>query len=397
MKKVLGYTNVWSVTAGETINVMVSTYGVDRFRADLVRVICGDDEPSHGIYLEEHVEAPFSGEYPGREQPIDVGSYALVSSSPYLDVVESFTVQSWIWPTTPGRGEQGRITRWQDNPACGFALLIDDTGALALRSGDGNGNIAEVSTGIALAPRRWYLVSGSYDAANKVLHVSQQPNGSSLETHQHASETTTVEIGAIATADASLLFAALPAMLSTGRVASKCHFNGKMDAPRLSADVLSAAEVSALAHNARPDGDNPHLVGAWDFSRDIGTDTVSDVSLHGLQGRTVNLPSRGCKGYNWSAREHNWSHAPLEYGAIHFHDDDLYDAGWETDFDYQVPVDLHSGVYAVRLRAEDDEWYVTFFVRPPRGTTTAKLAFLASTATYMAYSNYQWTLHQRDS
>ena len=46
-------------------------------------------------------------------------------------------------------------------------------------------------------------------------------------------------------------------------------------------------------------------------------------------------------------------------------------------------------------RADDDEWHVTFFVRPPRGTATSKLAFLASTVTYMAYSNYQWTLHQR--
>ena len=45
-----------------------------------------------------------------------------------------------------------------------------------------------------------------------------------------------------------------------------------------------------------------------------------------------------------------------------------YDAGWETDFEYVVPDDLRSGVYAVRLTADDDEWYVTFFVRPPRGT-----------------------------
>jgi N,N-dimethylformamidase len=133
------------------------------------------------------------------------------------------------------------------------------------------------------------------------------------------------------------------------------------------------------------------VIAAWDFSREIGGVNVIDAGPNGLHGRAVNLPSRAVKGFNWSGNEQNWRHAPLEYGAIHFHDDDLYDAEWETDFTYEIPGDLRSGVYAVRLQADDDEWYVTFFVRPPRGTTTAKTAFLASTATYMAYSNIQWT------
>ena len=167
MKKVLGYTNVWSVTPGETISVMVSTYGPERYRADLVRVICGDDDPDHQIYRDEEIEAPFAGEYPGRGQPIDAGSYALVPNSPSLEVLESFTVQAWVWPTTPGRGEQALITRWRDDPGAGFALLIDDTGALAMRVGNGNGDTAEINTGEPLAARRWYLVSGSYDAVTK--------------------------------------------------------------------------------------------------------------------------------------------------------------------------------------------------------------------------------------
>ena len=52
MKKILGYTDVWSVAPGGTVNVKVSTYGPERYRADLVRVICGDDDPDHGIFLE---------------------------------------------------------------------------------------------------------------------------------------------------------------------------------------------------------------------------------------------------------------------------------------------------------------------------------------------------------
>lgn len=395
MKKIVGYTNVWGIAPGEKLNVMVSTYGPERYRADLVRIICGDDDPGHDIYREEEIEAPFNGEYPGRLQPIDAGSYTVVPNYPELSALESFTVQAWIWPTTPDKGEQGLITRWQGDPALGFALLIDDTGALAMRVGDGDGNIAEINTGEPLALRRWYLVSGSYDALTGEINVCQEPINSSHENLKVASVTSQAKLNTLAKSDSPLMFAAFPMTLSTGKPGSQCHYNGKMDRPRLMAGVLSAAERSAMAWDALPHERNAHVVGAWDFSRDIGGGAITDVSPNGLHGNTVNLPSRGCKGYNWTGTEQNWNHAPQEYGAIHFHDDDLYDAGWETDFEYVVPSDLRSGVYAVRLNTDDDEWYVTFFVRPPRGTTTSKLAFLASTATYMAYSNYQWHLHER--
>ena len=397
MKKILGYTNVWSVTPGQTINVMVSTYGPARYRADLIRVICGDDAPDHDIYREVPIEAPFSGEYSGRTQPIDAGSYAVVPNAPSLADLESFTLQAWIWPTTPGRGEQALITQWQDDPAAGVALLIDDAGALAMRIGDGNGAITEINTGTPLAARRWYLVSGSYDAATKELDVCQEPLGSQLENLRVASARSKAELTAIGGAGSALMFAAFPATRSSGKPASRGQFNGKIDRPRLIGRALTPAERSAIAWDAMPHERNPHVVGAWDFSRDIGTDTICDVGPNRLHGRTVNLPSRACKGHNWSGTEQNWRHAPQEYGAIHFHDDDLYDAGWETDFEYTVPGDLPSGVYAIHLTADDDESYATFFIRPPRGTTTAKLAFLASTVTYMAYSNYHWMFHERYS
>jgi N,N-dimethylformamidase len=393
MKKIAGYTNTWGIAPGETLNVMVSTYGPDRYRANLVRVICGDDEPDHGIYQEEEIDAPFNGEYDGRFQSIDAGSYGVVPHAPELGALESFTVQAWIWPTTPQKGEQGLITRWQDDPAPGFALMIDDTGALAMQVGDGNGNTAQVTTGVPLAMRRWCLVSGSYDAGTGDLSICQEPINVDHENHKAVSATKKIKLDTAAKVDLGLMFAAFPMTLSNGKSGSRSHFNGKMDRPRLSAGVLSAAERAAMAWDALPHERNNQIIGAWDFSRDIGGAAISDVGPNGLHGKAINLPSRGCKGFNWSGTEQNWNHAPQEYGATHFHDDDLYDAEWETDFDYVIPDDLRSGVYAVRLQADDDEWYVTFFVRPPRGTATAKLAFLASTVTYLAYSNYHWMLH----
>jgi N,N-dimethylformamidase len=56
-----------------------------------------------------------------------------------------------------------------------------------------------------------------------------------------------------------------------------------------------------------------------------------------------------------------------------------------------VPEDLPSGLYAARLRAEDDIDYVPFYVRARRGQEK-KICFLAPTASYMAYANDRVTL-----
>ena len=78
------------------------------------------------------------------------------------------------------------------------------------------------------------------------------------------------------------------------------------------------------------------MIGWWDFSKGISGTCATDMSPNRLHGDIVNLPTRGMRGHNWTGREHSWQHAPEEYGAIHFHDDDLYDAGWQTDFTLTV-------------------------------------------------------------
>jgi N,N-dimethylformamidase len=179
---------------------------------------------------------------------------------------------------------------------------------------------------------------------------------------------------------APLTFAARPA---ADRPVER-FFNGRIDGPRLFPDIM-AAEQPAMALEAGDGG--PRALAAWDFSIGIPTDVITDVSGSGLHGRLVNLPTRGVCGRNWCGREHDWRRCPDHYGAIHFHDDDLYDAGWQVDFSFQVPPELASGVYAVQLTADGDEYFVVFCVRPPPGRAGAAAAFLMPTASYMAYAN----------
>lgn len=115
---------------------------------------------------------------------------------------------------------------------------------------------------------------------------------------------------------------------------------------------------------------------------------VVDVGPHRLGGRLVNLPTRAVTGARWSGREMCWRHAPREYAAIHFHDDDLHDAGRATDFEFAVPDDLPGGAYVMRLAAGGHADEVPFYVRPPRGRPRADVLFVAPTYTYQAYANH---------
>ena len=129
------------------------------------------------------------------------------------------------------------------------------------------------------------------------------------------------------------------------------------------------------------------LLAAWDFSDGIEGTTVLDRGPYSRHGRTVNLPARGVTGHSWDGSVADWRHAPGQYGAIHFHEDDLHDCGWSSDVAFEIPGDWKSGFYAARMRVPGAVGYVAFFVRPRRGEAGAPIALVASTATYMSYAN----------
>src|SRR5262249_10559827 len=145
-----------------------------------------------------------------------------------------------------------------------------------------------------------------------------------------------------------------------------------------------APEAIVLDPALLPEG----LVAGWDFSQSIGSIEIVDVGPHRLGGRLVNLPPRALTGARRSGREVCWPHAPREYAAIHFHEDDLHDVGWETDFEFTVPADLQSGTYVMRLAAEGHADELPFYVRPLRGHPRADVLVVASTYTYQAYANH---------
>ena len=101
------------------------------------------------------------------------------------------------------------------------------------------------------------------------------------------------------------------------------------------------------------------------------------------------MPARGMTGHAWSADVLDISQAPEQWSAIHFHEDDMEDAGWSPSFEWSLPATIRSGVYAAVLTAGGESDCVPFFVRPSRGGQTAKIALLMPTMTYVAYANYR--------
>jgi len=395
---ITGYADHLSVQQGETIRFMVSSE-LPKYRADIVRLIHGDTNPKGPGFKEELVEAPVNKDYAGRHQDLPNGSYVIVPDNPVLRRTGSFTIQAWIAPSTPKKGVQGIVTKWAPSDRTGYGLFVDEDGSLGLWIGEKNGQVQTVRTGKPLRASipaniwpgghqmvnttTWYFVAASFDASSGRVTLYQQPQKKWPLEETEAVVEKTIPLKSVAANDVPLLIAAAWDWHDANKAVPGSYYNGKIENPRLWGRVLSRQEVEALKEGTAP----KDAIAAWDFSTDISSRKVNDTSANKLNGRTSNMPARAMTGHDWKAYDNNYRQVPQQYGAIHFHDDDLDDVAWKVDFEYQVPVTLKSGVYAVRLRAGNGEDYVPFFVRPKKGTATNRIAFLAPTFTYLAYGN----------
>jgi N,N-dimethylformamidase beta subunit-like, C-terminal len=362
-KKIVAYADPLSICAGDTLNVFVSCESPGEFAARLVRLNSCDSRP-HGTGFEEiDVAATFAGEYSGGRQALLTGSYAVV---PDLPGGAALTFACWFYPTLLDGNAQTLVH------GGGFALHVCADSVIV--------EAADQRFVLAAAPtlRRWHrLVVTCGEHVTVQLDLlprgsAEQPRSWRMARHGRSAWGFTA---------ATWEFAR--------RAPGSGHFNGRIEAPRLyhaalpGAVALGDLEVSLPLH--------PALTAAWDFSLEMGTSRLVDVSGNGHHGATCQLPTRAVCGVRWRGDVFDWRADPSQYGAIHFHDDDLADALWQPSIRWQVPEALHSGVYAVKLTRGADEDYVPFFVRPAPDQPRADVVYLAATATYLAYANQRLT------
>ncbi|MEE8301269.1 MAG: hypothetical protein V3S24_02425, partial [Candidatus Tectomicrobia bacterium] len=329
-KPIMGYADKFSVENGQPIAFKVSSALSGRYHVEIVRLRCADHA---GVGLKQRsVQTPINGDYAARSQPVYAGSY-IEAGTDEAFTLQRATLQAYIWPTTPAKRRQALLGAWDESGGRGYVLVLDDAGALALMVGDGS-NRQLISTDVPLLERHWYLVGASFDANSGDAWIGQRP------LVQYARDDTTAEhtarLDVNPTAGGAFRIAAWNEQAvdgpQAGRMIAGGFYNGKIEAPLVAGHPLTPQARGALMREATPAVFDDAVVASWDFSRDIPSTRVVDLSPHGRHGETVNLPARAMQGHNWDGSEYNWTHKPEHYGAIHFHDDDLYDCGWETDF-----------------------------------------------------------------
>jgi N,N-dimethylformamidase len=392
MLKITGYPDRYSVAPGEVINFKISLEEGSNFDARLVRVVHGDCNPEGPGLKFRHVPSNVDGRHPGREQRIDAGSYMEVATMPPL-AAGAFTFFAMIWPTLPLRTGQTLAAQWDPGSGCGFRIGITDGGKLALTIGVGNDIVQTVTTDRPMLARQWYAVAVSVDPGSRRAVLDQRPLQPYALVKDHGRFDGILDIVPAAVAVPLLLAGCPEADGSVGR-----HFDGKIDGAALLAGVHPAQSHEALLLARTPAAIADAVIARWDFSRQMGSTRAVDIGPCLHHGRLVHLPTRAMKGWNWTGHEHDWRRQPDQYGAIHFHHDDLYDAGWETSVSLEIPEDLKSGPYALHVSCGEStqtatrDDYLAFFVRPPRyrapDASIPKVAFLAPTASYIAYANH---------
>jgi N,N-dimethylformamidase len=405
--RLTGYADKFGVNPGKAIKFYVNCDGPKKYNCQIVKMINGDTNPRGPGLIEENIDANCNGEHDGRPQTIYSGSYGYVEDNSHLQV-ESFTMQCWIWPTTPKthpkywrHGAQGLMAKWSNDK--GYGLFINEDGCLELRI-----NGTRITTEAPIRDHAWHFVAATFDSATgkatlyhepqivyaldpEIPPVSQDISGPIEHT-----EGVPFAVGAYARgADSDpQAQASRPAgMVMAG------HYNGKIDSPRLCRRALSREEIETMKLGAQPGlTERRHsgptgplseaIVGSWDFSDGINTRLGKDHGPYLYHLDIVNCPTRAMTGHNFSGNNFDWKHAPKEYGAIHFHDDDVDDARWDVDFEWNVPEGTSSKFYAAKLTTDDgDEEYVTFWVVPEVGKEQSKIAFMVPTISYMAYAN----------
>jgi N,N-dimethylformamidase len=382
--RIVGYADQLSVQPGADLAVKVDTQA-PAFHVDVIRVRHGDTNPAGPGPRSELVAADIGDALPGRPQPLRTGSRVEVADAGGLLDGDAFTICAWVYPTLPDRGRQGLVTRYGDGGGAGLFMGRDGRAELAVTAADGT--TATLRAGAPLQSRTWHFVAAAFDARSGDAWLVVEPTGPWSGAPERCEAV--LDVAAPSPSDAPLLIAA--AMVDDGslRVAGE-HFDGKIDAPAVWDRMLQEHEL-AQARGATAGRAVCGATAAWDFSQEISGRAVPDTGPANRHGRAVNQPARGVTGHSWDGAETDWRRAPEQYAAIHFHSDDLDDAEWSTDLTWTVPDDLRSGVYAFRLRADDgdDVDHVPFFVRPRQGTTTARIALLLPTFTYLAYGNEQ--------
>ncbi len=402
-KQVTGYCEPWTLRAGESIALMASSHQPGPAEVDITRIVCGDPTRYGPGFDERPVPAAGSWSVTLDEQPLTPGSYGIAALDG-MPGVRRVGLRVWLMPTLPDRPARiATLCAHGAGASLGSApieaLRLDLSGGCAVASTSALGGESQVVIDeLPLTRNRWYLLDVELDLDASTLSaavttaVSDSPGRDVVEGSRLSDLTV------------SKLEAELAGSAHDGVSRHGIGGTARMTAPLGAGDLaLTELWLAAGPGGERFDGRlaRPMLrigeaVVSWDLAADMAGRSVpaddaafGPIVLH-------QLPTRSITGPVWDGTAHSWASHPPHYDAVHFHHDDLHDAGWQSTVEATLPDDLPSGIYAFRVRSDAGEDRVPFFVRPARGARSADVALLMPTATYMAYANHRMLIDGAD-
>lgn len=345
----------------------------------LLQGYCGPHAPP--VATEEITEVPAGHRDDGCFQRACPGSYGLVSS--WADVKytgeEGFHIEFYAQPylLLSDSNRQTLVSCLDSHSRTGFAVsLRGSTFEFLIGTGD---NVEVVQSRLLVNRWRWLrisvnLINKQFDASiQQLVRLSEKPP---------EGEVITKALSAPMVLGSNELLFGAGILGENGQKNSQpsCFYNGRLDSP-----VFTVS------------GPSRQVIAKYDFSKNISTDIIEDVSGNGRNGVLMNAPTRAVKGYDWDGSQPDWTKATYGYGAIHFHEDDLDDAKWATNFSITIPSTTRSGAYAVEVKCLDGTTdMITFFVRP-NPSSEAQIALVMTTFTYLAYANERMFDQSRSS
>ena len=349
---IAGYSDKLSARPGETVTFSVSSRARESFRATLHRSISADPNPDGPGIIEDDASTYFKpSSFASRYQGFTPGSFAQSTTDLQANIKSDLVIRLWFMPTVLLATEQTLLV-WGT-----VSIILDPQGMIIARLPDG----MSVSTSVPIKCNHWhslkFKVSASGVIALDVKSIIREK--ANIEIAKHGQ--TEFDIAKMFPISVKALV-----RIAAGFGDAPCCFNGKIEAPEILVDGS--------------------LIAKWDFSQDI-----SSLSVKASAGPDLllkNAPTRGVTSRKWDATEFCWRHKPDHYAAISFHDDEIYDFEWDSDFELVIPDDMPSGIYIMRIEAEGHYDAMPFFVCPPLGKRRADLCVLVSTFTYTIYGNH---------
>ncbi|HVL58769.1 MAG TPA: N,N-dimethylformamidase beta subunit family domain-containing protein, partial [Burkholderiaceae bacterium] len=399
MADLAGYLDRWSARPGDSVGIYLSSDAATEATIDLVRLGRGGERGEPDGIAFEIVEPVARQSVHVGAQRTDAGSWVEIGGLARVDL-ERGTLALLAQPWALGGGEQTLASLEGSHDAVRIAL--DRNGCFALHAGD-----AIASTGCRARLRRWIVAVVRWTPAWVQLSIAAA-GGESLATVRIERSA-----GGAPTRGRFDRLLLAGATVSDGTI--DCHFDGRLERPALWCENIAVDDaVTAIASG---EGLPPQASACWDFARQMHGRQAIDVGPMQLHGRFCQGPKRAVRGARWRGDVFDWRQAPEQYSAVHFHSDDLIDAGWTSTARIDLPSSLPSGAYAVRVRCADagaaaardgagastagpitaGELRLPLFVRarPAAGARSpgAQVAVVFPTFTYLAYGNDRCALH----